>query len=131
MQILKPSDIITVKQNEIEVDFSPLKYGQSLEVVQATVVVDGELMADIGKQTSSLIKYAVKEIRGVKDYNGEPVEIKSKGKELDEDSLSMAITVLTKTPFLSAISYISTSCEIKSYEGVEIKVNGKEITLGK
>jgi hypothetical protein len=130
MQILKPTDIVTVKQGEIEVDFTPLRYGQSLEVVQAVVVKDGEIIPDIGKQTAMMIKYSLKEVRGVKDYSGEAIEIKAKNKELDEDNLSMAITVLSKTPFLQPMSYISTACEIKHYEGVEIKVNGKEVKLG-
>jgi hypothetical protein len=130
MQILRTTDIVTVKHGEIEVDFRPLKYGESLEVVQAVTIHDGDVIPDIGKQTSTMIKYALKEIRGVKDYSGEVIEIKCKGKELDEDTLSMAITVLSKSPFLPPISYISTACEIKKYEGIEIKVNGKDVLLG-
>jgi hypothetical protein len=130
MKILRTSDIITLKHGELEVDFSPLRYDKSLEVAGAARIDSGNTIVDMARQTALMVKYSVKEVRGVTDYNENAVTIKSINGELNEDDISTIITILSKTPFIAPISYISTSCLPKKYEGIEIKVNGKVLELG-
>jgi hypothetical protein len=131
MKVLRTNDIITLKHDELEVDFSPLRYDRSIEIANTTRNEAGNMVVDVTKQTSLMIKYAVKEIRGVTDYDNNPVAIKAINGELSEDDVSTAINILVKTPFLSPISFISTSASPRAYEGIEIKVNGKVLDLGK
>ncbi len=131
MKVLRTNDIITLKHEELEVDFSPLRYDRSIEIANTTRNDAGNSIVDVTKQTSLMIKYAVKELRGLMDYDNNPVSIKAINGELSDDDVSTAINVLVKTPFLAPISYISTSGSPRHYDGVDILVNGKKIDLGK
>jgi len=132
MKILRTTDIITLTHEGIEVDFSPMRYDKSLEVANAVKIDSGNTIIDMAKQTAMLVKYAVKAVRGIKDYSENEIIIKPLASgELSEDDVSTVISVLSKTPFIAPISYISTSCLPKEFEGVEIKINGKVVELGK
>jgi hypothetical protein len=131
MKVLRTNDIITLKHEELEVDFSPLRYDRSIEIANTTRNEAGNSIVDVTKQTSLMIKYAVKELRGLTDYDNNPIQVKAVNGELSDDDVSTAINVLVKTPFLAPISFISTSGTPRQYEGVEIMVNGKVLDLGK
>jgi len=131
MKVLRTTDIVTLKHEELEVDFSPLRYDRSIEIANTTKNEAGNTIVDVTKQTSLMLKYAVKEVRGITDYDNNPITIKAINGELSEDDVSTAISVLVKTPFLAPISFISTSSNFREYEGVEIKINGKVLDLGK
>jgi hypothetical protein len=130
MKILRTSDLVTLKSNGIELDFSPLSYERSIEVSECTKIVSGETLIDGKKQTLMLIKYAVKEIRGATDFNGDPIELKAVNGEMRDQDLTDAINILVHTPFVYPLSYISNSARPKGVDGVEILVNGKQIQLG-
>lgn len=131
MKILRTTDIVTLKHEELEVDFSPLRYDRALAVANESKIEGGNTVVDMVKQTALMIKYAVKDIRGLTDYDNNPVSIKAINGELSDDDTSTAISVLAKTPFISPISFISTSSTPKSYDGVDILINGKVLELGK
>jgi hypothetical protein len=132
MKILRVTDIITLKSgNGVEVDFSPLRYDRSLELASLNKINAGNTVVDLARETALLVKYAVKELRGLTDYDDQPIVIKSVNGELSEDDVSTCITALSKTPYLAAIGYISTSSIPKKVKGVDILVNGKVIDLGK
>jgi hypothetical protein len=130
MKILKTTDKVTIKHNDLEVVFSPLSYSQSLELSALEGVQGGESVVDVAKRTALMIKYAVKEIIGVTDYHGDPVVIKA-DRELTDDQLSDVITALSKSPVIGPISFISTSCELREFDGIEYMVNGKAVSLKK
>lgn len=131
MKILRTTDIVTLKHEELEVDFSPLRYDRALEVASAISIEGGNTMVDSAKQTALMVRYSVKEIRGTTDWDNNPIVIKAVNGELSDDDVSTAINILSKTPFLTPISYISTSSTPKAYKGVEIMINGKVVDLGK
>jgi hypothetical protein len=131
MKVLRTTDIITLKHEELEVDFSPLRYDRALELSRLVTVQAGKSMIDSAKQTALLIKYAVREIRGLTDWSNNPIEIKAgPSGELSDDDVSTAVSVLAKTPFIVPVSYISTSALPKAYEGIELLINGKAVELG-
>ena len=130
MKILKTTDRVTIKHNDLEVVFSPLSYGQSLELASMEGIEAGETVVNVAKRTALLIKYSVKEIRGLTDFHGEPIVIKAE-KELSEEDLSDAITALSRSPVIGPISYISTSCDLKPLDGIEFLVNGKAVEIKK
>jgi menaquinone-dependent protoporphyrinogen IX oxidase len=130
MKILRTSDIVTLKAEGIEVDFSPLSYERSLELSDCTKVVAGETVVDGRKQTQMLIKYAVKEIRGATDYDNKPITLKAVNNMMSDSDITDSINVLVHTKFVYPLSYISNSARPKGFDGVEILVNGKPIELG-
>ena len=130
MKILRTSDLVTLKSEGIEVDFSPLSYEKSLELQECTKIVAGEIKTDGRKQTQLLIKNAVKEIRGATDFGDKPIVIKAENGCLKDDDITDAINILAQTPFIYPLSYISNSAKPKGFEGVEIHVNGKKLELG-
>jgi menaquinone-dependent protoporphyrinogen IX oxidase len=130
MKILRTTDIVTLKAEGIEVDFSPLSYERSLELSDCTKVVAGETVVDGRKQTQMLIKYAVKEIRGATDYDNKPIILKAVNNMMSDSDITDSINVLVHTKFVYPLSYISNSARPKGFDGVEILVNGKQIELG-
>jgi hypothetical protein len=130
MKLLRPTDIITLKQGEIEVDFSPLKYEHSLELSKLITTIAGKSVVDQGKQTALIVKYCVKEMRGVKDYSDEPIILRAGPNGMGDEDITTVINVLINTPFLPQLTYISTSATPKELEGVELKINGKVVALG-
>lgn len=130
MKILRTSDLVTLKSEGIEVDFSPLSYERSLELQECTKTVAGETKIDGRKQTQLLIKYAVKEIRGASGFDDLPITIKSDNGILKDSDITDAINILAQTPFIYPLSYISNSAKPKGFDGVEILINGKSVDLG-
>jgi hypothetical protein len=102
-----------------------------MEIANVTRNIGGKLVTDMPAQTGLMIKFAVKEVRGVKDFSDKDIILKSVNGEMSDDDVSTIISVLVQTPFIPAISYISTSCTPKSFEGVDILINGEKIKLGK
>jgi hypothetical protein len=131
MKILRTSDIVTLKSEGIEVDFSPLSFERSLEISECTKNIAGEQKTDGKRQTYLLIKYAVKEIRGAQDFDGQNIIIKAEAGAIKDELISDCINILSQTPFIYPLSYISNSAKPKGFEGVDILVNGKVIELGK
>lgn len=131
MKVLRLTDVVTLKHEGVEVDFTPLRYDVSLELNQMVTVVAGRSVVDSGKQTAMMIKHSVKDIRGLTDYDGKAIEIKAVNGMLSDDDVSTAISVLVRTRFIEPISYISCSSVPKNFDGVEIQINGKVLDLGK
>jgi hypothetical protein len=130
MKVLRCSDIITLKANGVECDFSVLSYEKSLELNSFTTIDSGKTLVDGGKQTRHIVKNSVKEIRGVEDFHGQPVTIKAEGPCLTDEATEDAISVLINTPFVRPLAYISSSARPKGFDGVDILLNGKVIDLG-
>jgi hypothetical protein len=130
MKILRTTDIITLRSEGIEVDFSPLTYEKSMEMSECRKIVAGEEIVDGRKQTFLLLKHAVKEVRGATDFQGDPIVIKAVNGTLPDEDITDVINILSQTPFIYPISYISNSARPKGFEGVEILVNGKVLDLG-
>lgn len=130
MKVLRTSDVITLKQNELEIDFSPLSWDRSLELSKLIAYVGGKPMVDQGKQTALMIKYAVKEIRGLTDWHGKQITLVSQADGLNEEDVSTAVSTLIRTPFIAAIAKISTSAVPEKVEGVELLINGQAVELG-
>jgi len=127
MKILRVSDIVTFKQDDLEIDVSPMTYQMSMEYDQMVTVNGGEIKSDNLKRAEFLIKNCVKEIRGVQDMDGKDIELKS---PFNESSLSDVMTTLSRTklaPHLSSVAYFST---LPGNE-VDYMVNGKKVNLGK
>lgn len=121
MKILRTTDIITLRQNDIEVDFSPLRHDKALELSRLVTIRAGKTVADDGMQTALLVKYAVKEVRGLKNFIGEDFSVVAvNGEQLTDDDVTTVINVLLKTSFLPAVAYISSSATPKQFEGVEM-----------
>lgn len=131
MKVLRTSDIITLKANGIECDFSPLTYERSLEIQECTRTVAGKVVVDGARQTRLLVKYAVKEIRGATDFKENPIIIKADETGLlNDQNTEDAITVLLHTPFVGPLSYMSATGNPKSYDGIEVHLNGEILILG-
>lgn len=130
MKVLRTTDVITLKQGEVEVDFSPLSWEKSLELSKLVNYVGGKPYVDQGKQTALMIKYSIKELRGLTDWSNKPIELKAVNGELSEDDVSVAVSALVRTPFIAGIAKISTSAVPESIEGVELLINGQAVELG-
>lgn len=84
-KVYRVSDKIHVKIGEIKVEISPLKHIQKAEVQE--VLMTGKT-SDAVKGAALAIKYALKNIEGVKDSTGKPYELAfGPDKYLTEDSL--------------------------------------------
>lgn len=131
MKVLRTTDIVTLKHGELEVDFSPLPYDKSLELANQVKLVSGKTLTDSAKQTALMIKYAVKEVRGLTDWHNDPIVVKAGVDGLSEDDVSTAVSALIRTPFIAPLAKISSSAVPEPFDGVTILINKKEVELGK
>jgi hypothetical protein len=131
MQILRVSDTVTLKSGEIEVDINPLNYSQNIEVSNCLKIVAGKEVSDANKQTELLIKYAIKEVRGAKSFDGSSFVIKREGSELNIEQITDAISILMKTKLIGHLSTVAYTASVKEMKDVKLLVNGKEVDFEK
>jgi hypothetical protein len=70
MIIYKMSDRIPVEIGELRFWISPLSYGQKMDLSNCSSVVSGEQKIDGVKFASLLLKYSIKEIEGLTNFDG-------------------------------------------------------------
>lgn len=75
MKILKTTDRLKLKLDELEFIIRPLSYEQKQEILMARKMISGKEIVDLNKQAFLYIKYAVCDVIGAEDYSGEKYEI--------------------------------------------------------
>lgn len=80
MKILRLKDRVKVKLEELEFKIAPLSYQQQIEIDSCKKIVSGDEVDDYGKKVFLMLKYSLKEVKGIKLHNGKPYKI-----ELDDD----------------------------------------------
>lgn len=83
-RIYKTTDKISVKVDDIVLKISPLNFEQKCEI--QTQLLSGQPM-DIVRAARMAIKFAVKDVQGIEDQEGNPYELDFSNGELSDDSI--------------------------------------------
>lgn len=128
-KILRLSDRVKLKIGEITFTIAPLSYMQKQELGSCTRIVKGEEVFDLLKSQALYIKYALKDIDGVVDYNGEKYELSFEGDILTDDCVSEVMSLEENEKFssvywqiLNGLKEVVDPVSGEKMEGVELKV---------
>lgn len=103
-KVFKCSDRLPIKIDDIEVKISPLTFQQRSElngiISQATKTLD---FGKAAEATFMAVKFSLKEISGVENYDGTPYELKFENGILTDESVNDILN-LELSPKLGAVS---------------------------
>lgn len=129
MKILKLSDRISVKQNDIEVIVSPLSYSQKIEISNCVKMDGGLQKVDVQRTAMLTIAYSVKEVKGLEGYDASAYELQftddTKSKLTDECT-SELVSALATSKIFGAINACLAGYLEENIEGVTMEVLAKK-----
>lgn len=136
MKILKTTDRVSVKIEDVTLIIAPMSYAKKVEFASLTKVVDGVEMNDIGAMLGFTVRHCLKGWAGVVDHDGKPVELTfGEDGNLTEEAMSDAMLVVTRLKanyvYLFSLAGNSIPGEIhdaatgKKLKGVEVTINPK------
>lgn len=120
MKILRTSDKVSIKHGEIEVIVSPPTYAQKIELMNCFKLAEGKDTIDFLKSSLMSLKFAVKEVNGIKTHLDEDYKVELKDGVLSDDCASELLSAFANTPLIGAISTVQAG--ILDFDGVDIKV---------
>ena len=123
MKIIRLTDRIRIKCNEIEVVIAPLNKHQKAEIQSAFKTKDGKTEVDYEALALKTIQFSVKTVSGITDYNDEQyvVSFEHDMDILTEECAMELLGVFSSTNITAAIS-AAISQNLAPIEGVEFKV---------
>lgn len=122
-KILKRTDRIKFKVGEVTFTLAPFTYEQKMEMSECITTKAGVNRVDMFKTQTLMLKYGVKDIDGVEDYE---LEFDSSG-NLTDECISELLYLDQSIPMLSACYEIHNGLPDKLLtEGVELEVVSKK-----
>lgn len=93
IRVLRMSDRIKIKLDELTFYLAPLSNAKKMEISGCTMIKNGEPVYDVGKAQALYVKYSLKKVEGLKDYHGEDYELEFEGDALTDDCVSEIFTI--------------------------------------
>ena len=128
-KILKMSDRISLKIGDITFKLAPITYMRKQELLSCTRRVSGQEIYDSLKAQALYIKYSLKEIEGVQDYNGNEYKLSFEGDCLTDTCVDEVLNLeqresltLAAWQLLNGIKDLKNPLSGDELEGVELKV---------
>ena len=110
---------------EVEFIIRPLTVSQKMEVASKTKMVKGEEVADFQKQAFLCIKYAIVDVKGLTDTEGNPYLVTSTTDGLDDETTDDLVEFMSQNNLL-ANAYYAANKMLDRVEGVEVSVLPKK-----
>lgn len=122
MKILKRTDKIKFKVGSVTFHLSPFTYEQKMEMSDCQKILNGIPRLDVFRAQVLMLKYGVKKIEGVDDYE---LEFDDNG-NLTDECISELLYLDQSTKMLSACYEIHNGLPDQlETEGVEMEIVGK------
>lgn len=128
-RILRMKDRIKIKIGEIEFYIAPLSYLHKQEIANCTRSKGGEELFDFLKAQSLHIKYGLKDVKGLKTYDGKNYELEFEGDCLSDSCVDEILGIECNDQLsLAAWSILNGYDESRfdknkqQLEGIEIEV---------
>jgi len=123
------TDRVNIKIGEVTFVLAPLSYLRKQEISACTKLIAGEEHFDLLKAQATYIKYAVKDIIGITDYNDEKYTPEMQGDCLTDDAVSEILNLDQRSDLTTASWQILNGIQEltdletgKPMEGVELEV---------
>lgn len=123
-KILRLKDRVKLKTGDVVFTIAPLNQLQKTEIVACTETKGGSDMINLTKASALYIKYSVKDMKGVKDFNDKEYELEfDDSGDLTDDCVSELMTLDEKNVLIqSSGAFIHGIGDIEKLEGVEVEV---------
>lgn len=126
MKILKLTDLIDIKANDITVTISPISRKQKAEISSAVKMHAGKEIVDYELIALKTIQFSVKAIKGIKGYDNQPYQLEKDNEgNLTEDCAYELLGAFSSTQITKALSQ-SISGDLSEIDGVEFKVKSEK-----
>ena len=127
MKILTLKDRIKITIDGVEFYVSPLSREAKRELAGCRFVEAGEEKMDLYQANSVLLKYGLKDVKGLTDYEDNPYELEFDGDVLKGDCISDILNIPFKDKLLAASWSVSNgSHEDFNLDGVALEVVQKK-----
>ena len=128
-KLMRLKDRVKLTIGEVVFTIAPLNYAQKQELSECTRISGGEEVFDLLKAQVLYIKYALKDIDGVEDYNGDKYELEFDGDVLTDDCVSEILCLEQKEKLtiaawqiLNGIQELRDPVTGKKLSGVKLEV---------
>lgn len=128
-RILRLRDRVNLQIGEVKFTLAPLSHFQKQELAECTRIKDGEEIFDLTKAQALYIKYSLKGIDGVENYDGTKYELEFENGALTDDCVSEVLCIEQKKELLTAAWQILNGIQElidpvtkKPLEGVDLSV---------
>ncbi len=126
MKVLRVTDRISVKENGVEFIVSPLTHGQKMEISDCLKVKAGQETVDYQKTAMLTLKFTIKEVHGLTNYDETPYQLEFKDDYLTDNCVSELMGALAQTQLFPAVNLALANQFETGLEGVEIGVVAKK-----
>lgn len=121
-KLLKMSDRIKLTVGEIVFTIAPLSYQQKQELADCLRIDGGDEIKAVLASQALYIKYALKDVSGIEDYDGNEYKLRFDGDVLTDDCVSEIMSLEEKANLTSAGWQI-----INGIRDLKDPVTGKEM----
>lgn len=121
MKILRLTDSVEIKHNEITVTIKPINREQKAQISSCVKMSGGKEIADYEMIGIKTIQFSVKELKGVKDYHGKNYELEFDGEILTEQCAIELLGAFASTPITTALSS-AIAQDLSPIDGIEFRV---------
>ena len=126
MKILRVTDRISIKHNDVQVVIAPLNHLQKMEIADSLKIKAGQERIDYQRTSMLTLKYAIKEIHGLTNYDDTPYQLELDENGLTDECVSELMTALASTPVFPALNSALANVLDTGLEGVEVEVLPKK-----
>jgi len=124
MKVLRKTDRVKFKIDEVEFTIAPLSYRDRIELSTSVKSASGEVVSNYLEQTLMMIKKCLKNISGLKDHDDKDYNLDFDGEELTNDCSDELLMCFQNSKAITALVQSSMG-NIEGVEGVEFSVLGK------
>ena len=124
MKVLRKSDRVKFKIDEVEFTIAPLSYRDRIELSTSVKNASGEVVSNYLEQTLMMIKKCLKNIAGLKDHDEKDYILEFDGEELTNDCSDELLMCFQNSKAITALVQSSMG-NIEGIDGVEFSVLGK------
>lgn len=129
MKILKTTDRVklSIPDSTVSVTIAPLTSGQKIEIASKMKMEKGESVPDYNQQGMLLVKYAVKNIHGVTDYEGKEYSLDFSDEnnlELTDSCVEDITSVLSDSDLILPVT-LAANKVLSKIKDVKVEVNPK------
>lgn len=128
-KILRMSDRIHLKIDDVTFELAPLSFSRKQELASCTRIVKGEEHYDLLRAQFLYIKYSLKKISGVFDYDGTEYTLSFEGDSVTDECVSEIMNLdqrnkltVSAWQILNGIKDLEDPVTGEKLDGVELKV---------
>jgi hypothetical protein len=102
-KILRVSDRINIKVGDVTFTIAPLSQLRKIEISECTKIdKSGNEVFDLIRAQTLLVKYGLKDLRGVFDVDGEEYRLKFDDDVLSDDCITEVFTIKEKEKYITS-----------------------------